>query len=240
MHFAGIIATVTLLTSSAFAQSNSPQDLLKGLFKEWGQHKSAHITTVRWSKWPEADGEDFDGNTDLWFERGQGLKVYTTTYWGDSSLFLTDGKTLLLDEFQDRVTLVDPIDLTGPGRTPADPADDGGLIPALFQGLKAYEVQVDEEKPILVETVNGSVNLSFTHKPSGNVITLTLTDGRLTSITYPLTFPWLAGQSGSIRDEIIRIRYDVKLPKDTFDTKPPKGVPVNDARTKTGKDPFLL
>lgn len=218
--------------------ATAPDIQLKDLFDRYGRLRSAEFSISRSRRLAKHEAQEAGTELLVRYADPRRFRVDSADYWGDSSTFVSDGRSLLVfSGGSDQATLRNTGDLLD-----AHPSLNlqGGASAILFlflKGREAYPRLVAEEPKF----ESGRNWIRFATKSLG-VMTLTLRDGWIQEIAFDnrpgavasyLMFPmWYERPQDPMEIESVTYRFNVRFPGWMFATTPPKGLSVDDQRKK--------
>jgi hypothetical protein len=227
---------VSALLALAFVASQEPdlsgEPALRQMLAAFGSATDFRAALVRY---------ELDGPTDPGYEetfavldyRGSGVfRLHTTGSMGDGTVIVSDGKTWMTDSLSSfPVVLADAPEKFDQSRF--DPRRGMGLLSWLLHGEPAMAALVKPGGAI--RAIDGGVEFDAPFGKTRIWGTVAGKSPRLTKVEIePGPTPGRFGPLPFVRDEYVRWETGPAFAKDTFSTKPPEGVPIQDDRKKAG------
>ncbi len=237
----GVTAGLLLVFAQSQAKAATPvdrsgeQDLVR-LLEKYGKLPPFYCWIDRYSGDGESQGYDKGGTARLWFGGGKRFRVYTAGSFGDGIMAVSDGKTLMFDPL-DLSSTVELEDMPTTWQKMPDqlaPNQNGFVLMWLLDGKASLDTLAEKDKPITVAHSGKTLVVSFTNKTVGQV-NLEITDGWLTADELVQSFE-SDGQKFVFKTRNVyqTLDFSQRFPNGLFDTKPAKGVVVEDTRKKHG------
>jgi hypothetical protein len=239
-----------LFAATAQAQAPAPPDrsgepALRRVFEQHGALRN--VEALIWKSNRDRGDQPLqaDRTITLWYASPGKFRAAGSVYWGEASLYVSDGKTLYADALDD----MQPGSLRNshPTSIPLAHSDlslrggYGSVLYYLLEGPPAFEKMVDPVGSITAETTRGEEQIKFKSKEIG-MVTLFLRGGLVHAVEYDnlpqreamyLRFPmWLEKPEDPLEREEIEITKRRSFPRDTFKAEPPQWRKVTDQRKK--------
>lgn len=217
--------------------------------------KSAHYYISTFSCNSEKDMY-FEGNQfDVLFGGPKRVRITASNMWGDGRIYISDGKSLLLDylDASQGLVLKDIGKTLMASDTDLDVKGSYGLVTTmLFQGPEALEKVATKASPITFSSTDGISKISIQKSDFGNlsiVFRETKSGPILIRCEYDNwdykqsqheKYPeWVdAPEKGTMDVEICRLDTKRKTVKNAFAPLPPKNLTIRDERKKGKKAPL--
>lgn len=230
----------------------SGEPALIKLMDSLSKRKLAHYSISTFSRNSEEDMY-FEGNHfDVVFGGPKRVRITASSMWGDGRIYISDGKTLLLDylDISQGVLLKD----VGKSLMASDPDLDvkgsyGLVTTMLFQGPEAIEKVASKASSIIYYSTGGpsiisiqnsefgNLKIFYRETKSGPVVIRCEYDNWDYKQTQHEKYPeWVdAPEKGTMDVEVCRFDSKKKVAKNAFSTLPAKNLTIRDERKKDKK-----
>lgn len=216
----------------------TPEVELRQVFKNMGALRNAMIQVAHTSRESKSGTFLYERASSLMYASPNRFRLELNGYWGDTKLFICDGKTLHIDPSDDMQPIVlrpAPADLLASSGELTPKAFGGAMTWELLRGERGYDEVLDPNGEI---TKQGST-IAFKTKSNGRAW-MTVENGWPSSIefdnkaqlqaAYRFNPFWNSPVDDPMTREDIRIHPSARFPKAAFSTAVPKGRLVDDQR----------
>lgn len=219
--------------------SASPEAQLTAAFERMASLRNATVQIAHGWRENALSMFTFERFSFLSLESPNRFRLESNGYWGDAKLFVSDGKTLLVDACDDAIPIVlmkAPENILTASQELEPKPFSGAMTWVMLAGAKGLDRIRDAAVPV---TQKGDT-VSFRSRGNGQVW-VTLKDGLPTSIefdnkaqlkaAYRFNPFWNNPVDDPMTREEITVQSSTKFRKDTFSTKVPMGRKADDGRT---------